>query len=137
VRVGRGAAVEAVALGLDLTDRTRQARAKREGLPWARAKGWKTSACLGPFVPVAAGPPLSGIRFSLAVNGARRQSGDTALLAWPIPRALAEIDGWFGLEPGDLVFTGTPEGVGPIASGDVLDLAMEGVPAASARFVVA
>jgi fumarylpyruvate hydrolase len=55
----------------------------------------------------------------------------------PVPRILREIDAWFGLEAGDLVFTGTPEGVGPIAPGDVLDLSLDGVPAASARFVVA
>ena len=54
----------------------------------------------------------------------------------PVPRILAELDRWFGLRPGDLVYTGTPEGVGPIAPGDVLELALEGVPAASARFVV-
>jgi 2-keto-4-pentenoate hydratase/2-oxohepta-3-ene-1,7-dioic acid hydratase in catechol pathway len=137
VRVGAGGGVDAVALGLDLTDRTRQARAKREGLPWASAKGFRTSAAVGPFVPAGDAPPLDGLRFALAVNGARRQAGDTSLLLWPVARALAELDRWFGLRPGDLVFTGTPDGVGPIAPGDTLDLSMEGVPAAAARFVVA
>jgi 2-keto-4-pentenoate hydratase/2-oxohepta-3-ene-1,7-dioic acid hydratase in catechol pathway len=137
VRVGTGARAEAVALGLDLTDRTRQARDKAKGLPWASAKGWKTSAAVGPFVPVDDAPALDAIRFSLRVNGAVRQRGDTRLLLWPVARALEALDRRFGLRPGDLVFTGTPEGVGPVAPGDVLDLEMEGVPAASARFVVA
>jgi 2-keto-4-pentenoate hydratase/2-oxohepta-3-ene-1,7-dioic acid hydratase in catechol pathway len=137
VRVGEGATVDAVALGLDLTDRTRQAKAKREGLPWASAKGWRTSGAVGPFVPARAAPPLDRVRFTLSVNGRLAQSGDTSLLLWPVARALRELDRWFGLAPGDLVFTGTPEGVGPVAPGDVLDLAMEGVPQASARFTVA
>jgi 2-keto-4-pentenoate hydratase/2-oxohepta-3-ene-1,7-dioic acid hydratase in catechol pathway len=137
VRVGRGGTAEAVALGLDLTDRTRQAKAKKEGLPWATAKGFRTSACVGPFVAVAALPSLDRLTFSLAVNGAVRQRGDSSLMLRPVPRILAELDAWFGLEAGDLVFTGTPEGVGPIAPGDVLDLVLDGVPAASARFVVA
>ncbi len=137
VRAGPKAALDAIALGLDLTDRTRQAAAKKEGMPWATAKGWRGSAPLGPFVPAAALPPLSRLRFALAVNGAVRQRGDSSLMLRPIPRILAELDRWFGLAEGDLVFTGTPEGVGPIRSGDVLDLSMEGVPAANSRFIVA
>lgn len=137
VRVGPAATVEAIALGLDLTDRTRQANAKKAGLPWASAKGFRGSAPLGPFVPAALAPPLDAIRFTLRIGGAVRQRGDSALLLRPIPRILEEIDRWYGLSPGDLVFTGTPEGVGPIATGDVLELEMDGVRAAGARFVVA
>ena len=137
LRVGPGAKAEAVALGLDLTDRARQARAKAGGLPWATAKGFRGSAPVGPFVPAAGLPPLDRLRFTLAVNGAVRQSGDTSLMLRPIPRILAELDRWFGLKPGDLVFTGTPDGVGPLAPGDVLDLVLVGVPQASARFPVA
>jgi 2-keto-4-pentenoate hydratase/2-oxohepta-3-ene-1,7-dioic acid hydratase in catechol pathway len=137
VRVGEGARADAVALGLDLTDRTRQARDKAKGLPWASAKGWKTSGCVGPMVAVARAPALDAIRFTLHVNGTVRQRGDTRLLLWSVPAALEALDRRFGLRAGDLVFTGTPEGVGPVAPGDVLDLAMEGVPEAAARFVVA
>ena len=137
LRVGPRASVEALALGLDLTDRTRQADAKAHGLPWAAAKGFRGAAPLGPFVAVAEAPALDAIRFSLAIDGVVRQRGDTALLLRPIPLVLAQLDRWYGLAVGDLVFTGTPEGVGPIASGNVLELAMDGVPAASARFVVA
>ncbi len=136
VRVGAGPAAEAIALGLDLTDRTRQAAAKKAGLPWATAKGFRGSAPTGPFVPVSSLSDLDHLRFTLAVNGTVRQAGDSSLMLRGVPKILAEIHAWFGLVPGDLVFTGTPEGVGPISPGDVLDLAMEGVPAASARFVV-
>ena len=137
VRIGRGGAPDAAALGLDLTDRTRQAAAKKAGLPWTTAKGFRGSAPLGPFVPLSALPPLDRLRFTLSIGGAVRQRGDTSLLLRPVPAFLAALDRWFGLAEGDLVFTGTPEGVGPIAPGDTLDLALDGVPAAAARFTVA
>ncbi len=137
VEVGPDRGPAAVALGLDLTDRPRQAAAKREGLPWAASKGFSGSAPLGPRVPVASLPPLDRLRFTLHADGALRQAGDSADLLVPIPELLRHLDRWFGLRPGDLVFTGTPEGVGPLAPGQVLELALEGVPAAAARFVVA
>jgi 2-keto-4-pentenoate hydratase/2-oxohepta-3-ene-1,7-dioic acid hydratase in catechol pathway len=137
IRTGPDGAAAAVALGLDLTDRARQAKAKEAGLPWATAKGFRTSACVGPFVPVSQAPRLDALRFALSVNGDVRQRGDTSLLLRPVPRLLRELHRWFGLVEGDLVFTGTPAGVGPIRAGDVLDLELEGVPAAAARFVVA
>jgi 2-keto-4-pentenoate hydratase/2-oxohepta-3-ene-1,7-dioic acid hydratase in catechol pathway len=137
VRVDAAGRAEALALGLDLTDRTRQAEAKRQGLPWAAAKGWKGSAAVGPFVPVAAAPAFKRLHFTLDVNGVRRQRGDAADMLHPVESVLAYLARWFGLCEGDLVFTGTPEGVGPLAAGDVLDLALDGVPAAAARFTVA
>lgn len=136
LRMGAGGVPDAAALGLDLTDRTRQGTARKAGLPWATAKGFRGSAPLGPFVPVSALPPLDRLHFTLTVDGAARQRGDTALLLRPIPDLLAALDRWFGLVPGDLVFTGTPEGVGPLAAGDRLELALEGVPAAAASFTV-
>jgi 2-keto-4-pentenoate hydratase/2-oxohepta-3-ene-1,7-dioic acid hydratase in catechol pathway len=137
VRVGAGASVEAVALGLDLTDRTRQAEAKKAGLPWAAAKGFRGSAPIGPFVAVADVPALDRIAFSLRVDGVVKQRGEASLMLRPISLLLVQLDRWFGLTRGDLIFTGTPEGVGPIAQGNVLQLDMLDVPAASARFVVA
>ena len=95
------------------------------------------SAPCGPFVPVAEAGPLDALRFALRVNGAVRQTGDTALLLRPFARLLRELDAWYGLREGDLVYTGTPEGVGPVANGDVLELELLGVPAASARFRIA
>ena len=137
VRVGPGGRAEAVALGLDLTDRGRQATAKKGGLPWARAKGFRDSAPIGPFVAVGRVPPLDGLRFTLRVGGVVRQRGDTSLMLRSVPTLLTDLDAWFGLAPGDLVFTGTPEGVGPVRPGDVLELDLEGVPEASSRFVIA
>jgi 2-keto-4-pentenoate hydratase/2-oxohepta-3-ene-1,7-dioic acid hydratase in catechol pathway len=136
VRVGADGECEAVALGLDLTDRTRQQAAKAAGLPWAEAKGFRGAAPLGPFVPVSRAPPLGGIRFLLRVNGEVRQRGDTASMLRPVPELLRAIDAWYGLSPGDLVFTGTPAGVGPLRDGDALELEMEGCPEARVGFVV-
>jgi fumarylpyruvate hydrolase len=136
VRVGPGGAPDAIALGLDLTDRPRQAAAKKAGLPWARAKGFAGSAPIGPFVPVASAPPLDALKFTLAVDGTVVQRGDTSLLLRPVRAVLADLDATFRLRSGDLVFTGTPEGVGPIAPGQTLDLAMDGVPGVAARFTV-
>ena len=137
VRIGPGGEAEALALGLDLTDRTRQAAAKKEGLPWATAKGFRGSAAVGPFVLVARCPALDRLRFTLHVNGALKQAGDSAHMLYPIAQLLAHLRAWFGLRPNDLVFTGTPEGVGPLAPGDRCALALEGVPEAAAEFRVA
>jgi 2-keto-4-pentenoate hydratase/2-oxohepta-3-ene-1,7-dioic acid hydratase in catechol pathway len=137
LRMGPGARPDALALGLDLTDRTRQAAAKQAGLPWAAAKGFRGSAAVGPWVPLDRAPALERLVFTLRVNGAEKQRGETRLWLHPWPALLAYLDRWFGLAAGDLVFTGTPEGVGPVVAGDVLELALDGVPEAAARFVVA
>lgn len=136
VKVGPGAVAEAVALGLDLTDRPRQARASAAGLPWARAKGFRGSAPIGPFVHVAQVPALDGLVFTLRVNGAERQRGETRLLLHPVGALLRHLDEVYGLRPGDLVFTGTPEGVAQIRPGDVLELDLQGVPGAASRWRV-
>jgi 2-keto-4-pentenoate hydratase/2-oxohepta-3-ene-1,7-dioic acid hydratase in catechol pathway len=137
VRAGRDGRPEALALGLDLTDRTRQAAAKRAGLPWAAAKGFRGSAAVGPFVPLAEAPPLDRLRFTLAVNGTVRQRGDSADMLYPVPIVWAYLERWFGVRAGDLVFTGTPEGVGALAAGDHVTLVLDGVPEAGASFDVA
>ena len=137
LRLGLSGAVDALALGLDLTDRTRQAQAKAAGLPWATAKGFRGAVAVGPFVPRGAVGSLEALRFTLHVNGTLRQRGDTSHWLQPSARLVAHLDRWFGVAAGDLVFTGTPEGVGPVRAGDVLDLALEGVPAAAAQFTVA
>ena len=110
--------VRAVALGLDLTRRGVQSVCKQQGLPWTTAKSFAGSAVLGPFVDVAElGDPAS-IRFSLEVNGELRQQGDPALMLFPVPALLSHLARLAPLYPGDLVFTGTPEGVGPLRAGD-------------------
>jgi 2-keto-4-pentenoate hydratase/2-oxohepta-3-ene-1,7-dioic acid hydratase in catechol pathway len=137
LRIGADLAPDALALGLDLTDRPRQAAAKKEGLPWAAAKGFRGSAAVGPFVPLARLPALETLRFELRVDGAVRQRGASVDMLTPVPALLAWLERWFGLAPGDLVFTGTPEGVGPVRAGQRLELALDGVPEAGAVFDVA
>jgi 2-keto-4-pentenoate hydratase/2-oxohepta-3-ene-1,7-dioic acid hydratase in catechol pathway len=137
VRVGPGCTADAITLGLDLTDRPRQTAAKKAGMPWARAKGFRGSAPIGAFVPVRALPPLDRLHFSLTIDGVEKQRGDTSLMLRPIPVILEDLDRCFGLRTGDLVYTGTPEGIGPIAPGQTLVLDIEGVPGAGSRFVVA
>src|SRR5262245_10081658 len=78
LRIGRDLAPDALALGLDLTDRPRQAKARQAGMPWAAAKGFRGSAAVGPWVPADRARPLDRLRFTLHVNGALKQRGDTS-----------------------------------------------------------
>jgi 2-keto-4-pentenoate hydratase/2-oxohepta-3-ene-1,7-dioic acid hydratase in catechol pathway len=103
-------------LGFDLTLRDVQQRAKESGHPWEAAKAFDHSAPCGGLVPAA----HQRFEFTGQVNGAIRQRGDTADMLFPVPRLLVEISRIWALAPGDLVFTGTPAGVGPLARGDEL-----------------
>ena len=108
--------VSGMTLGFDLTLRDVQDTAKKAGMPWEAAKAFDHSAPCGPAVP----GPLRNIVFFGDLNGQRRQAGDTHDMIFPPARLLVEIGKIWALRPGDLVFTGTPEGVGPCQSGDVL-----------------
>ena len=113
------------AVGVDLTRRDLQAAAKAAGRPWDAAKGFDDSA------PISAirrwtGPPPQG-RIALAVNGQVRQDGQLADMIWNVPEIVAEASRLWTLAPGDLIFTGTPEGVGPLAPGDRVEGEVEGV----------
>ncbi len=108
------------AIGIDLTARDLQAEAKKKGDPWTLAKGFKGFAALGRFVE--AKPPFT---FSLSVNGAVRQKGDTRDMVFAIDALLQYIDRTFGLGEGDLVYTGTPEGVAPLSAGDAIEAALD------------
>jgi 2-keto-4-pentenoate hydratase/2-oxohepta-3-ene-1,7-dioic acid hydratase in catechol pathway len=112
------AAVSGVTLGLDLTRREVQQRCKEQGLPWVPAKSFAGGAVVGPIVPVADLGGTAGLRFSLDVNGERRQEGDPASMVFDVPALLRYLASLAPLLPGDLVFTGTPSGVGPIRAGD-------------------
>lgn len=118
-------AVRAVALGLDLTRREVQARCKEKGLPWVPAKSFAGSAVVGPFLPLSAVGDPERVAFSLAVNGEVRQRGRLEQMVFPIPRILAHLASLAPLEPGDLVYTGTPSGVGPIRRGDAFSTTLE------------
>ena len=113
--------VEAMTVGIDVTARDEQAEAKAKGLPWTVAKGHDTFAVLGPFVAApAAAQELADLSFSLAVGGELRQQGRVADMLFGVPEILAYLSQVFTLAPGDLVYTGTPAGVGPLAAGDRL-----------------
>jgi 2-keto-4-pentenoate hydratase/2-oxohepta-3-ene-1,7-dioic acid hydratase in catechol pathway len=108
---------DAIALGLDFTARDLQARCKAKGLPWEIAKAFDGSAAIGDFFAA----PEGEIRFSLRKNGHLAQSGATADMIYGFDALLSYASRFFTLLPGDLVFTGTPAGVGPVAKGDVLE----------------
>ena len=120
------------AAGLDMTRRDLQAEAKKAGRPWDMAKGFDHSAPIGEMTPAA------GVRpghIELRVNGELRQSSDVSKLIWSIPETIAYLSKLVRLEAGDLIFTGTPEGVAAVQRGDVLEGMVEGVGAVRTRIV--
>lgn len=129
-RIAVGSALDHVfgyAVGLDLTRRDLQAEARQQGRPWDTAKAFDRSAPLSPILPAARiGHPARG-RISLSVNGTLRQQGDLADMIWAVPEIIAELSTLFELAAGDLIFTGTPAGVGPLVRGDVAQGQIEGV----------
>lgn len=112
--------VDAIGLGVDFTARDLQAKAKAKGLPWALAKGFNGSAPVSEFIPIANFADLKNINFSLEVNGETKQKGNTALMLYDFNFMIAYISQFITLKTGDYIFTGTPEGVGPIKIGDRL-----------------
>ncbi|BAL26169.1 fumarylacetoacetate hydrolase family protein [Azoarcus sp. KH32C] len=116
------------AVGLDMTRRDLQAEAKAKGRPWDIAKAFDASAPISPILP-AAGEVLRSGEIRLDVNGVLRQRGDLADMIWSIPEIIAFFSRYYRLQAGDLIFTGTPEGVGPVAVGDRLHGAVAGVGA--------
>lgn len=127
--------VAGYAVGLDLTARDVQGRLKEKGLPWMKAKGFRGAACLSDFIDAGRLPEPQNCTFTLAVNGSIRQKGQTSHMIYPIAAILRELAGSYGLKAGDVVFTGTPAGVGGLHSGDRLDLDLAGL--VQARFDVA
>ena len=106
------------AVGVDLTRRDRQAEAKKAGAPWDAAKAFDQSAPIGALTPASAcGHPRSG-RISLSVNGAVKQDADIDQMIWSVPEIVTALSASWELAAGDLIFTGTPAGVGPIVAGD-------------------
>ncbi len=137
VAIGRGGSaipadealghVYGYAVGFDMTRRDLQAAAKKAGKPWEMAKGFDHSAPISAIRPAAQiGHPDKGA-ITLAVNGAERQRGDLADQVWSVVEIIAELSRYVALKPGDLIFTGTPAGVGAVVAGDVLEGAIEGI----------
>ncbi len=120
--------VAGYAVGLDMTARDLQAAAKKNGQPWTVAKGFDTFAPLGPIAPAARLADPHACAIQLTINGALRQQGATSDMIFSIPRLIAYCSSVFTLLPGDLIFTGTPEGVGPVQPGDVLEATVAGLP---------
>jgi fumarylpyruvate hydrolase len=115
------------AVGLDMTRRDLQAELKKQGRPWDVAKGFDHSAPIGPIhLAAAIGHPAQGA-IRLAVNGVERQHGDLSDMIWWVPEIVAILSEYFELAAGDLIFTGTPAGVGAVQRGDVLLAGIEGV----------
>ena len=120
-------------VGLDMTRRDLQAEAKKGGRPWDMAKGFDLSAPLGDLVPAAKSGALTRGALELKVNGETRQSSDVGRMIWSVSETIAYLSGLVRLAPGDLIFTGTPEGVGAVKRGDVLEGRVADLPALRTR----
>lgn len=110
-----------IGLGIDFTARDIQARHKEKGLPWELAKSFDGSAPISNFLPKSQFADMYNINFSLNINGEKRQAGNTKDLLFSFERIIAFVSQYITLKKGDLIFTGTPEGVGPVAIGDHLE----------------
>ncbi len=114
-------------VGLDMTRRDLQGEAKKMGRPWDTGKAFDQSAPCGAITPAAQCGHLEQGKIALLVNGQVRQEGDLNQLIWNIPDTIAYLSTLFTLEPGDLIMSGTPAGVGPIQKGDVLEGTVAGL----------
>jgi fumarylpyruvate hydrolase len=137
VAIGKGgkniAAAEALAhvwgyaVGLDMTRRDLQGEAKKLGRPWCTGKGFDHSAPIAPIHRIAETGPIEGGEIRLNVNGAPRQKSTVDKLIWNVAETIEHLSKYFMLQPGDLIFTGTPEGVAAVRQGDLLEGAIDGV----------
>ncbi len=114
------------ACGLDMTRRDLQLAAREQGRPWDLGKDLEQSSVASEILP-AEGTVLRQGVLALTVNGQPRQKSDIGQLIWSIPEIIADLSTFYHLQPGDLIFTGTPEGVGPVVAGDRIDGRVEGV----------
>ncbi len=121
------ACVWGYACGLDMTRRDLQGEAKKAGRPWSFGKDFENAAVIGELVPASEVGALTRGRIELAVNGQTRQQGDLSDLIWSVPEVIANLSQYYHLQPGDLIYTGTPEGVGAVQPGDVLAGHIDGV----------
>ena len=114
-----------IGVGIDFTARDIQSKLKAKGLPWELAKGFNGSAPISNFVPKADFADLQNLNFKLAVNGETRQQGNTSLMLFKIDYLISFVSKYFLLQQGDILFTGTPKGVGPVQVGDRLTAYVE------------
>ncbi len=114
-------------VGLDMTRRDLQIRMREQGRPWEIGKAFDYSAPVGPICPAGMAGPLAGSAITLAVDGKLRQSSSLNHLIWSVAETIANLSTFFKLQPGDLIFTGTPEGVGALTRGQSLVGNIEGL----------
>jgi len=136
VRIGRAARrttpaaalghVDAITVANDVTARDLQEKAKKAGLPWDQPKGYDTFLPLGAWHPLA-GHDLQALRLRCTVDGAVRQEGATADMTWGVADLIALASQWTTLRPGDVLLTGTPDGVGPMPAGSVVTCELVGI----------
>ncbi|MDB5899167.1 MAG: fumarylacetoacetate hydrolase [Ramlibacter sp.] len=116
------------AVGLDMTRRDLQGDMKKQGRPWCIGKAFDQSAPIGPIVPAAQAGDIENAEISLQVNGQDRQRSTVAKLIWNIAETIEHLSAAWELQPGDLIYTGTPEGVAAVVSGDTLVGRVAGLP---------
>ncbi len=114
-----------IGVGLDFTARDLQNKLKAKGLPWELAKAFNGSAPMSGFVPKSEFADLQNLNFRLEVNGETRQQGNTSLMLFRIDYLISFVSRYFMLQQGDVIFTGTPKGVGPVQVGDTLTAYLE------------
>lgn len=121
------ACVFGYAVGIDLTRRDLQAAFKEKGQPWEMAKGFDQSAPVSALMPAARGGHPSSGAIWLSVDGIERQRGDLAQMTWNVAEVIAHLSAYLLLAPGDLIFTGTPSGVGPLVRGNQVRCGIQGI----------
>ena len=117
------------AVGIDFTRRDRQRDARDMRLPWEVGKSFDASAPCGPITQVGDPAHFKDCAIRLSVNGSERQRGNTGQMIWSVPEVIAQLSRQVRLEAGDLVYTGTPSGVGPVVPGDLISAHIDGLPA--------
>ena len=125
------------AVGLDMTRRDLQSDMREKKRPWDIGKSFANAAPIAPIHPATATGPLTHGAITLDVNGQRRQSGDLSDMVWDVPNMLAFLSQLYRLEPGDLIFTGTPAGVGAVVPGDRLEGHIAGLTPLAIEIVAA
>jgi fumarylpyruvate hydrolase len=123
------------AVGLDMTRRDLQSAMKKQGRPWEVGKAFDHSAPIGPLHPVSAVGPLAKGALWVTVDGAERQRSDVSLLIWSVAETIANLSTLFELQPGDLVYTGTPEGVNAVQRGQTMRGGIDGLGEISVKVV--
>lgn len=125
--------VAGYAVGLDMTRRDAQMQMREQGRPWEVGKAFDRSALIGELQPAKPGVPFDTGRIWVDVDGQRRQDSDVVNLIWSVAEVVSQLSTWFHLEPGDLIYTGTPAGVGPVLPGQTMAGGIDGLGEIRAR----